>query len=109
MKHGSSPLSDDSSKGTSSDALDPRPTILRIISRLNIGGSALHTILLTDGMASSGYRVLLVIGKEDPEEGNMIEIARQRGIEPVQIPEMRRAINPLRDLKALVRLMRLIR
>jgi glycosyltransferase involved in cell wall biosynthesis len=60
-------------------------------------------------MADSGYRVLLVIGKEDPEEGNMIELARKRGIEPIQIPEMRRSIRPIRDCKAFIRLFRLIR
>jgi glycosyltransferase involved in cell wall biosynthesis len=84
--------------------------VLRVISRLNIGGPAIHVALLSRPSSSDRIESLLVTGLENPGEGTMIEFVRSQGVEPVIIPELvaDSLIGP-RDLVALWRLVRLIR
>jgi hypothetical protein len=44
--------------------------ILRVIARLNIGGPAIHAVLLTRYMQDMGYETLLVTGQVGSEEGD---------------------------------------
>ncbi len=82
--------------------------ILRIFSRLNIGGPAIHTILLTAGLNNNGFESVLVKGSEDSFEGSMMDYALEKGIEPIVIPEMGKTISLKEDLKALLKIYRLI-
>jgi GT2 family glycosyltransferase len=45
--------------------------ILRVISRLNIGGPAIHVCLLTNGLNPDKFESKLVTGKISPQEGDM--------------------------------------
>ncbi len=83
--------------------------ILRIIARLNIGGPAIHTILLSDELKKLGYETVLVKGSEGKSEGNMMDLAESRGINPVVIPELGREIGLINDIKAFLRLYKLIK
>ena len=83
--------------------------ILRIFSRLNIGGPAIHTILLTAGLNNDQFESILVKGLEDPSEGDMLYLAKEKGVEPIVIPEMGRNISWLDDFKALLKIYRLIK
>lgn len=83
--------------------------VVRVFSRLNIGGPSLHVIHLTAGLVPRGFETTLVIGQSDPSEGDFLDLARSKGVAPVILPEMGRAIRPLDDLRALVRVFRLIR
>jgi glycosyltransferase involved in cell wall biosynthesis len=83
--------------------------LLRVIARLNIGGPAVHVALLTAGINDAAFRSVLVAGQIGPREGDMAYFARERGVEPVIIPELGREISPLTDLIALWALIRLIR
>src|SRR4051812_31287383 len=89
--------------------------ILRVIDRLNIGGPAIHVILLTQHMnpsrpgLPSAFETRLVYGQEAPGEGNMFELARQTGVQPSFIPSLGRELNPLRDVASFWQLLRLIR
>ena len=83
--------------------------ILRIFSRLNIGGPAIHTILLTAGLNNDQFESILVKGSEDPSEGDMLYLAKEKGVEPIVIPEMGRNISWLDDFKALLKIYRLIK
>lgn len=87
----------------------PRPAgIVRIISRLNIGGPAIQAITLTRRLEDYGYRTTLVRGGEEPDEGNMDDLATKVGVRPLLVPTLRR--NPgWHDLPALVSLIRIIR
>lgn len=87
---------------------EKRCKILRIIARLNIGGPALHVIILNSELSAERYVSTLVTGKESPAEGNMIDYAAQRGVEPVVIDALGREIDLRVDLRALVSLIRLI-
>ena len=86
-----------------------RIKVLRIIARLNIGGPAIHTILLTAGLNNERFEPLLVTGVEGRREGNMLDLAAAKGVEPIVIPELRRNPSPKDALIALVKLYRLIR
>ena len=83
--------------------------VCRIIGRLNIGGPAIHAILLTQKLRSRGYETLLVAGEEGAREGTLRDLAAERGIEPLFLPELGREVRPARDLVALVKLLRLFR
>jgi len=82
--------------------------VLRIIARLNIGGPAIHTILLSRHMESLGYATILAAGQVGPEEGDMHYLAEAEGVKPVIISRMGRRLLPLSDLVAFVRILRLL-
>ena len=52
--------------------------VLRIIARLNVGGPALHTTLLTQRLDPRRYDARLVAGTEEPGEGNYPTASRGR-------------------------------
>lgn len=83
--------------------------VVRLFSRLNIGGPSVHVILLTAGLREKGYETRLIVGQEAPSEGNLLDMARQRGIDVEQLVGLGREIRPLADLATLWRLYRLIR
>jgi len=83
--------------------------VCRIIGRLNIGGPAIHAILLTQGLRARGYETVLVAGREGPREGNLHDLAAEKGVEPLILPGLGRELRPHRDCAALVKLVRLLR
>lgn len=83
--------------------------IMRIIARLNIGGPAIHVALLTQRMSAPDYESVLVCGNIDEAEGDMAYFARERGVEPVIVPALGRALNPLGDLRTIWTLYRMMR
>jgi glycosyltransferase involved in cell wall biosynthesis len=83
--------------------------VARVIARLNIGGPAQHVVLLTAGLDRTRFATTLITGRVGEAEGDFTETARARGVEPVVIPELGRAIRPARDLFALFKLIRMFR
>jgi glycosyltransferase involved in cell wall biosynthesis len=84
--------------------------ILRIISRLAVGGSTYHSIVLTAHQDREVFDCVLVRGREGEREGSMLEFARQKGLKSIcYIPEMGREISLKRDIVAFWKLFRLIR
>ncbi|MBW1999142.1 MAG: glycosyltransferase family 4 protein [Deltaproteobacteria bacterium] len=83
--------------------------ILRIISRLNIGGPAIQAISLAKAFSVSPYLSLLVCGEVGGNEGDMEYLAKEMGVVPVLIPELGREISPARDIKVYRSLVRIIR
>ena len=83
--------------------------VLRIIARLNVGGPAIHVSLLTARLGPPDYESTLVCGSIGPDEGDMRYYAEARGVQPIIIPELGRALHPLRDLVTLWKLYRLMR
>lgn len=81
--------------------------LIRVITRLNVGGPAQHAILLTSSLRSRSFDCQLVTGVVEPPEGDMIALARQLDVTPVVIPTLRNRISPLGDFLSLVRLIRL--
>ena len=88
----------------------PEPIkVLRVIARLNVGGPALHVAYLTAGLADRGYDTMLVAGTVGSGEESMAFVAEQRGVHIETLDELHREISPLRDLRTILRLSRLIR
>jgi len=83
--------------------------VLRLFSRLNIGGPSVHVVLLSAGLRERAYETRLVVGQESPREGNLLDFASQRGVECVAVPGLGREIRPVSDFRALVGLYRMIR
>jgi hypothetical protein len=83
--------------------------VLRIIARLNVGGPAIHTILLTSALNGADYASVLVCGNVDRSEKDMSYLADAKEVKPVIIPELCRSINPVRDLKAFIAIFRAIK
>jgi glycosyltransferase involved in cell wall biosynthesis len=83
--------------------------VVRVFSRLNIGGPAVHVILLSAGLRPLGYETRLVVGRESPREGNMLGLASEQGVVCERMPGLGREIAPLSDLRALLGLYRVLR
>ncbi|MFB3789161.1 MAG: glycosyltransferase family 4 protein, partial [bacterium] len=83
--------------------------VIRVIARLNIGGPAIHVILLTARLDPERYESILLYGQEAPEEGNMLHLAEEKGVFPILIPNLGRDLNCFRDLKTLWTLYRFFR
>jgi len=84
--------------------------ILRAITRLNIGGPAIHAILLSRALNDGAlFQSTLVTGTTAPHEGDMLDLARARSVEPLMLPALGREISPLDDLVSLARMVNLVR
>jgi glycosyltransferase involved in cell wall biosynthesis len=84
--------------------------VLHIITRLILGGAQENTILTVEGLdRKEGYDVILVTGPPIGPEGELVSRARASGIRMIMVDEMRREINPWRDLLSLFRLYSIIR
>lgn len=84
--------------------------ILRVITRLNVGGPAIHTTLLTEHLNDDGlFESVLVCGSLAEGEGSMEDFARRHGVQPVHVAELGREISPFDDLKGLWQLYWLFR
>lgn len=83
--------------------------VLRIFSRLNVGGPAVHVVLLAEGLDALGYSTTVALGTEAPWEGNMRALAERKNVRCVQVPGLGREIRPFADARALWRLYRMIR
>ncbi len=88
----------------------PEPIkVLRLIARLNVGGPALHVAYLSAGLADRGYDTMLVAGMVGSGEESMAFVAEKRGVRIETLNDLHREIAPLRDLRTILRLSRLIR
>ena len=83
--------------------------VLRAITRLNIGGPAIHVILLTRGLQNDRFASALVTGLESPSEGTLRTLAVARGVHPHVVAELGREVSPVNDLRATLSMYRLIR
>ena len=97
---------------TTPRGLQPPIRIVRIITRLNIGGPSIQAIELTTRLATLGYETLLAHGSLGAGEGDMRYLFDDRdtaGFDIVDVPPLRREIAPADDLRAAVRLVALFR
>ncbi len=83
--------------------------ICHIITRLIIGGAQENTILSCEGLAELGHEVSLVAGPQTGPEGSLWERAERGGYAVHRTRNLRREVNPFRDLRCLIDLTRLLR
>jgi glycosyltransferase involved in cell wall biosynthesis len=85
------------------------PRVVRIIARLNVGGPAIHAVLATAGVDRTRFPTTLVTGRPGPAEGDMSYLTREHDVETVEIDELGREISVFDDVRALAKLVRLLR
>ncbi len=90
---------------------DSRPSAqplraLRMIARLNVGGPARHVGWVTLGLKDRGFDQLLLAGRVEADEDDLGPELKAQGLSWVDIPELGRSLNPLRDLSSLARTLR---
>ena len=83
--------------------------VLRLIARLNIGGPAIHTTLLTERLDPTRFQSKLVTGVEAENEGHMWELMGARDWQPIVVPSLGREISPKNDLRTLQDVMRIMK
>jgi len=86
-----------------------RKKVVRIVTRLNVGGPSIHTVLLTALLSPDRYDSVLVTGSEGPTEGSMRYLAEEKGVSLETIPELGREIFWVDDLVALFKLIATMR
>lgn len=82
--------------------------LLRVVSRLNIGGPSIHCSILLDGFNNSRFASKLVTGSVSPHEGDMSYRVNSRNELMMRIPEMQREITLTQDIKAFYKLFKII-
>jgi glycosyltransferase involved in cell wall biosynthesis len=86
-----------------------RVRVLRAIARLNVGGPALHTTLLTDRLDPSRYDARLVAGTEAPGEGNYLALHGTARTRVTVLPALGREVRGAADAVVLGQLVALMR
>jgi glycosyltransferase involved in cell wall biosynthesis len=71
------------------------PGVIRVITRLNIGGPARQALLLTTALRERGFRTQLVHGAVGPREGRLGSEA-----DGTLVPSLKREVSPLNDARA---------
>jgi glycosyltransferase involved in cell wall biosynthesis len=90
-----------------SPPLTPQPIrIARAITRLGVGGAALHVALLTKHLNDGEFETRLLAGPTSQTEGDMLRLRGENFIEVHILPSLRRDATPMRDLRALRSLVR---
>ena len=81
---------------------------LHVITRLTLGGSSENTIGQIVALGRAGYDCALAVGLAESETAT-VDDARRRGCRIVDVPGLGREVKPVRDVGALLSLVRLCR
>jgi glycosyltransferase involved in cell wall biosynthesis len=77
--------------------------VLRIITRLNVGGPSIQAMTLADRLTSHGFETMLVHGRLDTGEGDMRYLL-PASVSARHLPSLRRPLAPAHDSLALAQL-----
>jgi len=85
--------------------------VMRLIARLNVGGPALHCLLLSQKLSEHGFETTLVTGSPEPGEACYETLfgVETIGFRMVRLPKLRRTLTGLGDLRTFLTLVRLMR
>ncbi len=84
-------------------------SICHVITRMIIGGAQENTLYTIQGHLEKGHEVTLITGKSEGPEGSLLQKDCPEGMRLIEVPEMLRAINPLKDYLAYKSLLRIFR
>lgn len=82
--------------------------VLRVITRLNVGGPTKHVSWLSSGLEQAGWSNLLVCGVVEDGEDDMAEFAFAHGLEVKYLKSLKRSIDFSNDLLAIKELYKLL-
>jgi len=80
-----------------------------VITRLDRGGSAELTLQLAAGLSKNGYKVLLISGKTVEPLWDPVQYARDHHFTLQYVQSLVRSLNPVRDLRAFLQLIKIFR
>lgn len=83
--------------------------VMRIITRLNVGGPSYQAIFLTQRLQDAEFTSVLLAGNVGPHEGSMEGLAEKRGVGFTRVPGLGREISLKSDLPTVHRVYREIR
>ena len=83
--------------------------VMRIVTRLCVGGPTIHVSLLNGLLDKKEYESILVSGMIEDYESDMSYVADSYNVKPVYIETMSRELNLVKDLKAFSKLIKLIK
>ena len=81
------------------------PKILRIITRLNVGGPAKHVSWVSSRLLEKGWDTVLLSGKVEDDEDDLSPFV-PASVEQVKIPSLIRSLHPIHDLRAFLSILR---
>ncbi|MBI4342348.1 MAG: glycosyltransferase family 4 protein [Candidatus Omnitrophica bacterium] len=82
--------------------------MVRVITRLNIGGPSLQAALLSTKLDPQRWSTCLVAGSPEAGEGDLREPVQQAGARIICVPSLRRPVHPWRDAVAWRQLLRIL-
>ena len=88
---------------------EERIKVIRIIARLNIGGPAIQTILLTESLPARGFSTILIAGSIGAAEGDMTPLAIEKKIDLHIVSELGRELSIKSDIVALWKICKIIK
>jgi len=88
---------------TTAPSSGPAIPVVRVITRLNIGGPSIQAASLSSALVQRGFTTTLVHGRLGPGEGDMSYLVAA-DVSSVFVPTLGRAIQPLADLRTLATL-----
>lgn len=83
--------------------------VLRIIDRLNIGGPAIHCVLLTEFLPEDEFKTTLLTGHVCDFEGDMSYFTEKYNVTPIYIKSLGKKISLFSDLCAFWEILNIIR
>lgn len=83
--------------------------VVRIITRLNVGGPSIQAINLSRELASDGFETCLIHGHLAEGEGDMRAFLPTTGVDTQYVDDLVRSISPVKDLRAFWRVYRVLR
>ncbi|MBY0493453.1 MAG: glycosyltransferase [Cyanobacteria bacterium] len=86
-----------------SDPSTTRISVVRVITRLNIGGPSIQATRLTNALDRNGFTTTLIHGRLGDGEGDMSYLIAP-GSHAIHVPTLCRPLSPLNDLRTLFRL-----
>lgn len=88
---------------------DERVRVLRVITRMNAGGPAYHVALLSGKLDRERFDTLLVTGRVGRGEASLLDLAGAYGARVHILETLGPDLSPVDDLRALVRLVQIVR
>jgi len=83
--------------------------IIRIITRLNVGGPSKHVSWLSSGLNQKGWHNILVSGKVEADENDMSEFLDAFKIEHIESQNIKRSISLKSDYKSIIEIYQLLK
>ncbi|MDI6802583.1 MAG: glycosyltransferase family 4 protein [Bacteroidota bacterium] len=83
--------------------------VLHIITLFSVGGATETVVSIAKGLKDKGYDVTIISGSHISSEGNMLPIAKEFGLNVTIIPDLKRNIHPIYDLKSLFHIKKIIK